>query len=202
MIEEPYVKMSIFSPQEYIGKLMEYVHSKRGIYIEMDILSNQMNSLIYEIPMAEIVFDFFNSVKSISKGYASFDYENIGYRKGNLVKMEILVAGESVDALSIIVERSRAYYAGKNICEQLKDIIPKHNFEVPIQAAIGSKIISRETIKAYRKDVTAGLYGGDISRKKKVLQKQKKGKKKMKMIGRVEVPQAAFVTVLKTNNDN
>lgn len=168
----------------------------------MEILSNQMNSLIYEIPMAEIVFDFFNSVKSISKGYASFDYEPIGYRRGDLVKMEILVAGDSVDALSIIVEKSRAYYAGKTICEQLKDIIPKHNFEVPIQAAIGSKIISRETIKAYRKDVTAGLYGGDISRKKKVLSKQKKGKKKMKMIGRVEVPQEAFVTVLKTNNDN
>ncbi len=201
-IEEPYVRMSIFSPQEYVGKLMEYAHSKRGVYIEMEILSNQMNSLIYEIPMAEIVFDFFNSVKSISKGYASFDYEPIGYRRGDLVKMEILVAGDSVDALSIIVEKSRAYYAGKTICEQLKDIIPKHNFEVPIQAAIGSKIISRETIKAYRKDVTAGLYGGDISRKKKVLSKQKKGKKKMKMIGRVEVPQEAFVTVLKTNNDN
>ncbi|NQX83456.1 MAG: elongation factor 4 [Mycoplasmataceae bacterium] len=200
-VEEPYVKMSIFSPQEYIGKLMDYIFKKRGTYIEMEILSESMNSLIYEIPMGEIVFDFFDAIKSISKGYASFDYEQIGYRVGNLVKMDILVAGESVDALSVIIDRDKAYYTGKTLVEQLKEIIPKHNFEVPLQAAIGGKIISRETIKAYRKDVTSGLYGGDISRKKKVLSKQKKGKKKMKMIGKVEVPQAAFITVLKTNND-
>lgn len=201
-VEEPYVKMSIFSPQKYIGKLMEYIHKKRGIYIEMEILSNSMNALIYEIPTGEIVFNFFDAVKSISKGYASFDYEEIGYRKGNLVKMDILVAGEAVDALSVIIDKDQAYYAGKNLVEQLKNIIPRHNFEVPLQAAIGGKIISRETIKAYRKDVTSGLYGGDISRKKKVLNKQKKGKKKMKMIGRVEVPQEAFIIVLKSNNDN
>lgn len=198
-VEEPYVRMSIFSPQEHMGKLMEYIHKKRGIYVEMEILSNSMNSLIYEIPMGEIVFDFFDAVKSISKGYASFDYEPIGYRKGNLVKMDILVAGDPVDALSVIIDRSQAYYAGKAIVEQLKDIIPRHNFEVPLQAAIGGKIISRETIKAYRKDVTGHLYGGDVSRKKKLLNKQKKGKKKMKMIGSVEVPQEAFVTVLKKN---
>ena len=201
-VEEPYVKMSIFSPQEYIGKLMDYIHKKRGNYIEMEMITESMNALIYEIPLGEIVFDFFDTVKSISKGYASFDYEVIGYKVGDLVKMDILVAGESVDALSIIIDRSQAYYAGRAITEQLKDIIPRQNFEVPLQAAIGGKILARETIKAYRKDVTAKLYGGDVSRKKKLLNKQKKGKKKMKMIGRVEVPQEAFVAVLKTNNDN
>lgn len=201
-VEEPYVRMSIFSPQEYVGKLMDYIHKKRGIYIELEILTNSMNSLIYEIPMGEIVFDFFDAIKSISKGYASFDYEPIGYRAGDLVKMDILVAGDPVDALSIIIDRSQAYYAGRALTEQLKEIIPRHNFEVPIQAAIGGKILARETIKAYRKDVTGHLYGGDVSRKKKLLNKQKKGKKKMKMIGSVEVPQEAFVTVLRTNNDS
>ena len=200
-VEEPYVKMSIFSPQEYVGKLMEYIHKKRGIYIGLEILSNSMNSLIYEIPMGEIVFDFFDAIKSISKGYASFDYEQIGYREGNLVKMDILVAGDPVDALSVIIDRDQAYYAGRALTQQLKDIIPRQNFEIPVQAAIGGKILARETIKAYRKDVTGHLYGGDVSRKKKLLEKQKKGKKKMKMIGSVEVPQEAFVTVLKTNND-
>ncbi len=152
-IEEPYVKLSLYSPQEYVGKLMDYIHSKRGKYIRMDILSNKMNSLIYEIPLNEIVFNFFDSIKSISKGYASFDYEYIDYKVGNLVKMDILVGGEKVDALSIIVDKKNSYYLGKELCENLKEIIPKHNFEVPIQAAIGGKIIARETIKAYRKDV-------------------------------------------------
>ncbi len=201
-VEEPYVRMAIFSPQEYVGKLMEYIHKKRGIYIELEMLSNSMNSLIYEIPMGEIVFDFFDAIKSISKGYASFDYEQIGYREGNLVKMDILVAGEAVDALSVIIDRDQAYYAGRALTQQLKDIIPRHNFEVPVQAAIGGKILARETIKAFRKDVTGHLYGGDVSRKKKLLNKQKKGKKMMKRIGSVEVPQEAFVTVLKTNNDS
>lgn len=201
-VEEPYVRMSIFSPQEYVGKLMEYIHKKRGIYIELEMLSNQMNSLIYEIPMGEIVFDFFDAIKSISKGYASFDYEQIGYRIGNLVKMDILVAGDPVDALSVIIDRDQAYYAGRALTQQLKDIIPRQNFEIPVQAAIGGKILARETIKAYRKDVTGHLYGGDVSRKKKLLNKQKKGKKMMKRIGSVEVPQEAFVTVLKTNNDS
>ncbi len=201
-VEEPYVRMSIFSPQEYVGKLMEYIHKKRGIYIELEMLSNSMNSLIYEIPMGEIVFDFFDAIKSISKGYASFDYEPIGYRVGNLVKMDILVAGDPVDALSVIIDRDQAYYAGRALTQQLKDIIPRQNFEIPVQAAIGGKILARETIKAYRKDVTGHLYGGDVSRKKKLLNKQKKGKKMMKRIGSVEVPQEAFVTVLKTNNDS
>ncbi len=201
-VEDPYVKMSIFSPQEYVGKLMEYIHKKRGIYIGLDILSNSMNSLVYEIPMGEIVFDFFDAIKSISKGYASFDYEQIGYRVGNLVKMDILVAGDPVDALSVIIDRDQAYYAGRALTQQLKDIIPRQNFEIPVQAAIGGKILARETIKAYRKDVTGHLYGGDVSRKKKLLNKQKKGKKMMKRIGSVEVPQEAFVTVLKTNNDS
>ncbi len=201
-IEEPYVKISLYSPQEYIGKLMDYIHSKRGNYIEMEVLSNTMNSLIYEIPLSEIVFDFFDSIKSISKGYASFDYDHIGYKVGNLVKMDILVAGESVDALSLIVDKSSSYYIGRELCERLKNIIPRHNFEVPIQAAIGGKIIARETIKAYRKDVTGYLYGGDVSRKKKLLEKQKKGKKKMKMIGSVQIPQNAFISVLSKNENN
>ncbi len=198
-IEEPYVKLSVFSPQEYVGKLMEYIHEKRGVYIKLDILSDSMNALIYEIPLGEIVFNFFNAVKSISKGYASFDYEQIGYKVGNLVKLEILLAGEAVDALSLIVAKEKAYYVGRDLCLKLKDIVPRHNFEVPIQAAIGGKIIARETIKAYRKDVTGYLYGGDISRKKKLLSKQKKGKKKMKSIGKVHLPQDAFVAVLKQN---
>lgn len=199
-IEEPYVKLSLYSPQEYIGKLMDYIHSKRGQYIKMEILSNKMNSLIYDIPLNEIVFDFFDSIKSISKGYASFDYEYIDYKIGNLVKMDILVGGEKVDALSIIVDKKNSYYFGRELCENLKEIIPKHNFEVPIQAAIGGKIIARETIKAYRKDVTGYLYGGDVTRKKKLLEKQKKGKKKMKMIGKVNIPQDAFISVLSKNN--
>ncbi len=198
-IEEPYVRLSLFSPQEYVGKLMDYIHSKRGVYIELDILSEKMNSLIYEIPLGEIVFDFFNSIKSISKGYASFDYEQIGYKKGDLTKMDILVAGEPVDALSLIVHKPSAYYIGRELCERLKDIVPRQNFEIPIQASIGNKIIARETIKAYRKDVTGHLYGGDVSRKKKLLEKQKKGKKKMKMIGSVEIPQNAFISILKEN---
>lgn len=201
-IEEPYVKLSLFSPQEHVGKLMEYIHSKRGVYIGLEILSNSMNALIYEMPLGEIVFDFFNNIKSLSKGYGSFDYEIIGYKKGDLVKMDILVASEPVDALSMIVDRKKAFYQGRELTQKLKDIIPRHNFEIAVQAAIGGKIIARETIKAYRKDVTGHLYGGDISRKKKLLSKQKKGKKKAKMIGSVEVPQQAFVAVLSSNENS
>ena len=196
-VEEPYVKLSLFSPQEHVGKLMDYIHERRGVYVELITVSDTMNTLIYEIPLSEIVFDFFNAVKSISKGYASFDYELLGYQAADLVKMDILVNHEVVDALSMIVPKSRAYHMGKEIVAKLKDIIPRHNFEIPIQAALGGSIISRETVKAYRKDVTAKLYGGDISRKKKLLQKQKKGKKRMKQIGNVEVPQKAFLAVLK-----
>ncbi len=200
-VEEPYVRLSIFSPQEYMGKLMELVHEKRGIYVNMEIVSETMNSLIYEVPLGEIVFDFFNALKSLSKGYASFDYELIGYKESNLVKMDILIHNERVDAFSLIVDRESAYYIGRNLVTKLKDLIPRQNFEIPIQASIGGKIISRETVKAYRKDVTAKLYGGDVSRKKKLLEKQKRGKRKMKMIGSVEIPQEAFIKALKTNND-
>ena len=199
-IEEPYVRLSLYSPQEYVGKLMEYIHEKRGNYIELETLSQDMNALIYEIPMGEIVFEFFNAVKSISKGYASFDYEQIGYREGDLVKMDVMVSGETVDALSLIVAKEKAYYMGRELTRKLKEIIPRQSFEIPVQAAIGGKIIARETIKAYRKDVTAKLYGGDVSRKKKLLEKQKKGKKKMKAIGKVQIPQDAFVAVLKSDD--
>ncbi len=200
-IEEPYVRLSLFSPQEYVGKLMELIHEKRGRYIKLETVSETMNALIYEMPLNEMVFNFFNSVKSISKGYASFDYELIDYKVGDLVKMEILIHNEKVDAFSLIVDRSHAYFMGRNLVSKLKDLIPRQNFEIPIQAALGGKILARETVKAYRKDVTAKLYGGDVSRKKKLLQKQKRGKKKMKMIGSVEIPQEAFIKALKTNDN-
>ncbi|BDV03612.1 MAG: elongation factor 4 [Candidatus Hepatoplasma scabrum] len=198
-IEEPYVKVIIYSPSEYMGKLMEYIHSKRGIYKDLEIYSEKMNALIYHLPLAEIVFDFFNTVKSISKGYASFDYEQIGYQRGDLVKLDFLVAKEQIDAFARIVHRSSAYYVGRTMVERLKMIIPRQNFEIALQAIIGGKVIARETIKAYRKDVTGYLYGGDVSRKKKLLEKQKKGKKKMKQIGSVNLPQSAFIDILKTN---
>lgn len=200
-IEEPYVKLSLYSPQEYIGKLMEYVHKRRGNYLNLEILSERMNSLIYEIPLSEIVFDFFDSVKSLSKGYASFDYQEIGYRVSNLSKLDILIAGEKIDALSLVVEKDSAYYIGRELTKKLKETIPKQNFEVAIQASINGKIIARETLKAYRKDVTGYLYGGDVSRKKKLLEKQKKGKKKMKQIGKVSIPQETFISILKKDNN-
>ncbi len=180
---------------------MELIHEKRGQYVDLEVISDTMNSIIYEIPLAEIVFNFFNSIKSISKGYASFDYELIGYKVGNLTKMDILIHNERVDAFSLIVDKDNAYYIGRNLVQKLKTLIPRQNFEIPIQASIGGKIISRETVKAYRKDVTAKLYGGDVSRKKKLLEKQKKGKKKMKQIGSVQIPQEAFIKALKTDND-
>ena len=197
-IEEPYVKVTIYSPENYMGKLIEYVHNKRGIYKNLEIYSEKMNALIYHLPLAEIVFDFFNAVKSISKGYASFDYEQIGYQKGDLVKLDFLIAKEQVDAFSRIVDRKNAYQIAKVMVEKLKEIVPRQNFEIAIQAVIGGKVIARETVKAYRKDVTGYLYGGDVSRKKKLLEKQKKGKKKMKQIGSVTLPKNAFIDVLKT----
>lgn len=197
-IEEPYVKVTIYSPENYMGKLIEYVHSKRGIYQNLEIYSEKMNALIYHLPLGEIVFDFFNAVKSISKGYASFDYEQIGYQKGDLVKLDFLIAKEQVDAFSRIVDRKNAYQIAKVMVEKLKEIVPRQNFEIAIQAVIGGKVIARETVKAYRKDVTGYLYGGDVSRKKKLLEKQKKGKKKMKQIGSVTLPKNAFIDVLKT----
>ena len=196
-IEEPYIKAQIITPTDYIGQIMTLCLGKRGILIKQHYLTGNRIELNYEMPLAEIVFDLYDKLKSITKGYASFDYFQIGYRRANLVKLDILLNGESVDALSALIHFDNAYSFGKRICEKLKELIPRQQFDIAIQAAIGAKIISRETIKAVRKDVTAKCYGGDISRKRKLLEKQKKGKKRMKQIGNVEVPQKAFLAVLK-----
>ena len=195
---EPYVKCSIFTPSTYIGPLMELCQDKRGTFINIDYIDTERVTINYELPLSEIVYDFFDKLKSYTKGYASFDYELIGYKESNLVKMDILLNGEVVDALSVIVHKDFAYQRGKVVCEKLKEIIPRQLFEVPIQAAIGQHIISRETVRALRKDVLAKCYGGDITRKKKKKKKQKEGKKRMKQIGSVEVPQEAFLSILST----
>lgn len=200
-ISEPYVRSSIFSPSEYIGSIMKICQDKRGIYVGLDYLDETRVSITYEIPLAEIVYDFFDKLKSSTKGYASFDYEMIGYRVSNLEKMDILLNGVMVDALSTIVFKDFAYNRGRTIVEKLKELIPRQNFEVPVQAAIGSHIIARSDIKALRKDVLAKCYGGDITRKKKLLEKQKEGKKRMKMIGEVEVPQEAFLSILSSGDE-
>ena len=200
-ISEPYVRSSIFSPSEYIGSIMKICQDKRGIYVGLDYLDETRVSITYEIPLAEIVYDFFDKLKSSTKGYASFDYEMIGYRVSNLEKMDILLNGVMVDALSTIVFKDFAYNRGRGIVEKLKELIPRQNFEVPVQAAIGSHIIARSDIKALRKDVLAKCYGGDITRKKKLLEKQKEGKKRMKMIGEVEVPQEAFLSILSSGDE-
>ena len=201
-ISEPYILTNVFTPSEYIGSLMELCQNKRGIYKSLEYLTPERAILHYELPLSEIVYDFFDKLKSISKGYASFDYELIGYKPSNLVKMDILVNGNSVDALSTIVHKDFAYNRGKVVVNNLKSIIPRQMFVVPIQAAIGSKIIARADIKAMRKDVLAKCYGGDVSRKKKLLEKQKEGKKRMKKIGNVEIPQEAFLTVLSNEEIN
>lgn len=196
-IEEPYVKATIFTPDTYIGTVMELVRERRGVYDHMDYLDEHRVTLLYVLPLSEIIYDFFDQLKSRTKGYASLDYELIGYKEADLVKMDILVAGDSVDALAVIVHREKAVPRGRAICERLRKVIPRQQFEIPIQAALGNKIVARETISAYRKDVLAKCYGGDISRKRKLLEKQKEGKKKMRLVGNVELPQDAFMAVLK-----
>jgi GTP-binding protein LepA len=199
-IEEPWVKATIMVPDEYLGNILALCTERRGEQIDLTYVGNRAMA-VYRLPLNEIVFDFYDRLKSISKGYASFDYEVEGYTEGDLVKVSILVNAEPVDALAFMAHRTQADYRGRHICARLKDLIPRHLFKVPIQAAIGGKVIARETIAAMRKDVTAKCYGGDISRKRKLLDKQKEGKKKMRQFGRVEIPQTAFIQALRMGED-
>jgi GTP-binding protein LepA len=199
-IEEPYIKAQVITKSEYVGSIMTLCIEKRGEISNQVYLTQDRVELTFEMPLAEIVFDFYDRLKTVSRGYASFDYHPIGYKESDLIKMDLLLNAEQVDALSALVHRNNAFDLGKRICLKLKELIPRQQFEIPIQAAIGAKIIARETIKALRKDVTAKCYGGDISRKRKLLEKQKVGKKRMRQIGRVEVPQEAFLAVLKLND--
>ena len=200
-INEPFIKAEIIAPAEFIGSIMKLCMSKRGIYRSTNYLSTNKVQLIFDMPLGEIIYDFFEKLKSTSKGYASFDYEITENQNGELVKLDVRIAGEIVDALSIIVHKDNAYRQGSSLCKKLKDQIHRQQFEIPIQAAIGGKIISRETVRAFRKNVTAKCYGGDITRKRKLLEKQKSGKKRMKQVGIVELPQEAFLAVLKIDND-
>ncbi len=196
-VEEPYIKANIITKSEFVGPIMSLCIQKRGTIINQSYLTSDRVEMIFEMPMGEIVFDFYDRLKTISKGYASFDYQQVGYRQSDLVRLDILLNGEPVDALSSLIHRTNSYNFGKKICEKLRELIPRQQFEIIIQASIGAKIIARETVKAMRKDVTAKCYGGDISRKRKLLEKQKKGKKRMRQVGNVEIPQTAFMAVLK-----
>jgi GTP-binding protein LepA len=199
-VEEPYIKAQVITKSEYIGAVMTLCIEKRGILTNQHYLTADRVEINFEMPLAEIVFDFYDRLKTISKGYASFDYHPIGLRQSDLVKMDILLNGDQVDALSALIHKDHAYDLGKKICVKLRELIPRQQFEIALQAAIGAKVIARETIKALRKDVTAKCYGGDISRKRKLLEKQKEGKKRMRQVGSVEVPQEAFLAVLKLNS--
>jgi GTP-binding protein LepA len=196
-VEEPFIKASIISKADFVGPIMSLCIQKRGVITNQTYLTSDRVEMTFEMPMGEIVFDFYDKLKTISKGYASFDYHQIGYRQSDLVRLDIRLNGEPVDALSTLIHRSNSYEFGKKICEKLRELIPRQQFEIIIQASIGAKIIARETVRALRKDVTAKCYGGDISRKRKLLEKQKKGKKRMRQVGNVEIPQTAFMAVLK-----
>lgn len=200
-IEEPYVKLELFTPKEYIGTLMELAQERRGEFKEMKYLNENRASIVYELPLAEMVGDFFDQLKSRSKGYASMEYSLVGYRKSDLIKLDIHINGEPVEALAAIVHKDKAFSIGRALTQKLKELIPRQMFKIPIQACIGAKVIASEALSAIRKDVLAKCYGGDISRKKKLLKKQAEGKKRMKSVGRVEVPQEAFMAVLRLEKE-
>jgi GTP-binding protein LepA len=196
-VEEPFIKAQIISKSEYVGAIMSLCINKRGMLTNQVYLTSDRVELSFEIPLGEIVFDFYDKLKTISRGYASFDYHPIGMKQSHLIKLDIMLNGDPIDALSALIHRDNAFDLGKKICSKMRELIPRQQFEIAIQAAIGAKIIARETVRALRKDVTAKCYGGDISRKRKLLEKQKAGKKRMRQVGNVEVPQEAFLTVLK-----
>jgi GTP-binding protein LepA len=200
-IEEPWIKATILLPDEYLGGILQLCQERRGAQIELTYVGARA-MLVYRLPLNEVVFDFYDRLKSISRGYASFDYTLDGYEEGDLVKMQILVNNDPVDALAMVVHRSQSERRGRQLCERLKDLIPKQLFKIAIQAAIGGKVIARETVSAMRKDVTAKCYGGDISRKRKLLDKQKEGKKRMRQFGEVEIPQSAFIAALRMGDEN
>ena len=196
-IEEPMLKANLFTPPQYAGAIMDLCINKRGTFIDMQYLEEKRCKLVYDMPLGEVVYDFFDKLKSVSHGYASLDYEIAGYKESDMVKLDLLLNGEICDALSLIVHREKAYERGRGITEKLKEVVPRQLFEIPIQACIGNKVIARETVRALRKDVIAKCYGGDISRKRKLLEKQKEGKKKMRKLGSVELPSEAFMSILK-----